>query len=177
MEPRSISARPDVTLATTSPRVTPTPPRASRFGEVLSSTVVRSAESAMRVLPGAPMMALAVRGAGGPGAVGIPMTPMAAGRGGAPEGPGAGARLSGSGASLSGITGATSGVSGSAAIPGTTGAETGFEASLQQSHDMNLTYLQMQEDMNAENRQFTMLSNILKARHDTVKTAIGNIRG
>ncbi len=45
MDIRTISARPDVALASTAPRVTPTPPRASRFGEVLSNTVVRSAES------------------------------------------------------------------------------------------------------------------------------------
>ena len=41
---------------------------------------------------------------------------------------------------------------------------------------MNLYYLQVQEAVNAQNRSFTTLSNVLKAQHDTVKTAIGNIR-
>ena len=34
----------------------------------------------------------------------------------------------------------------------------------------------IQEAVNAQNRSFTTLSNVLKAQHDTVKTAIGNIR-
>ena len=36
--------------------------------------------------------------------------------------------------------------------------------------------LEIQERVNAENRTFSTLSNVLKAEHDTVKTAIGNIR-
>jgi hypothetical protein len=41
---------------------------------------------------------------------------------------------------------------------------------------MNLYYLQIQEEVDAQNRQFSTYSNVLKAEHDTVKTAIGNIR-
>ena len=40
----------------------------------------------------------------------------------------------------------------------------------------NLQYLQLQQDMQAENRQFTMMSNIMKTKHDTAKAAINNIR-
>ena len=40
----------------------------------------------------------------------------------------------------------------------------------------DIYYLQVQESVNAQNRSFTTLSNVLKAQHDTVKTAIGNIR-
>lgn len=40
----------------------------------------------------------------------------------------------------------------------------------------NLQYLQLQEKMQAENRQFTVLSNVMKTKHDTAKSAIGNIR-
>jgi len=173
METRSISARSDVALATTSPRVTPTPPRASRFGEVLSNTVVRSAESAMRVLPGSPMMAVAVRGAAGPGGtLPVPMSTMSSA-----QGPSATAARIGTGT----VASAAAGGLPSAAVPpvgGTgVGGEAGsIEASLQQSQDMNLYYLQVQESVNAQNRSFTTLSNVLKAQHDTVKTAIGNIR-
>ncbi len=173
MEPRSISARPDVALASTTPRVTPTPPRASRFGEVLSNTVVRSAESAMRVLPGSPMMAVAVRGAAGTGGtLGVPMTTMSS-----PQGPAsaAGPRVGNPSAGL-GSTPAIGGPAlggGAAPIGGEAGS---IEASLQQSQDMNLYYLQVQESVNAQTRSFTALSNVLKAQHDTVKTAIGNLR-
>ena len=179
MEPRTISARPDVAVASTSPRVTPTPPRASRFGEVLSNTVVRSAESAMRVLPGSPMMAVAVRGATGPGAaLGVPMSTMSGGMSGGMSTP-TGPTVAGAQAttpSLSGALGAP-GVTPSGAGTGAPGTDAaGIEAALQQSQDMNIYYLRVQESVNAQNRQFTTLSNVLKAEHDTVKTAIGNIR-
>jgi hypothetical protein len=64
---------------------------------------------------------------------------------------------------------------GSPAVSATQG-QTAVESSLQQSQEMNLYYLQIQEAVNAQNRSFTTLSNVLKAEHETVKTAIGNIR-
>lgn len=158
MEPRSIAPSSNIALATTTARVTPTPPRAARFGEVLANTAVRSAETAMRVLPGSPMMALAVRG----GAASVPLgtssaaitTGSSSAAGPAPVGAGAGAGLGGVAA----------------------GGEAGIEASLQHSQDMNLYFLEVQQRVNAQNQSFTTLSNVMKAEHDTVKTAIGNIR-
>ena len=40
----------------------------------------------------------------------------------------------------------------------------------------NLEYLQLQQDMQAQNRQFTLVSNIMKVKHDTAKAAINNVR-
>lgn len=40
----------------------------------------------------------------------------------------------------------------------------------------NLQYLQLQEQMQNDNRQFTTVSNILKTKHDTVKNTISNIK-
>jgi hypothetical protein len=40
----------------------------------------------------------------------------------------------------------------------------------------NVQYLQLQNTMQNENRQFTMVSNIMKTKHDTVKNSISNIR-
>ena len=40
----------------------------------------------------------------------------------------------------------------------------------------NLQYLQLQQQMQNENRQFTTVSNIMKTKHDTVKNSISNIR-
>jgi hypothetical protein len=37
-------------------------------------------------------------------------------------------------------------------------------------------YLKLQEQMSAESRSYSAISNVLKARHDTMKNAIGNIR-
>lgn len=40
----------------------------------------------------------------------------------------------------------------------------------------NLQYLQLQSAMQAENRSYTAISNILRTKHDTVKNSINNIR-
>ncbi len=40
----------------------------------------------------------------------------------------------------------------------------------------NLQYLQLQSQMQSENRSYTAVSNILKTKHDTVKNSISNIR-
>jgi hypothetical protein len=143
----------------TQARPTPTPVRV-QFGDVLARGargLVRGAEAAMTALPGAPMMAVAMRGGAG---TSVPMLQTTGGVGSGPgsaalrpEGPGGGAQ------------------------PGVGGAgEGGIESTLAQAQEQNLYYLQIQEAVNAQNRTFTTLSNVLKAEHDTVKTAIGNIR-
>jgi len=44
------------------------------------------------------------------------------------------------------------------------------------SQSFNLQYLQLQQNMQNENRQFTLVSNIMKTKHDTAKNAINNVR-
>ena len=166
MDSPSIASRPDVTVATTAPRVTPTPARGA-FKQVLAQSLVRGAETAMKVLPGSPLMAVAVRGGSGAGsALGVPMTgigssPVRSG-GISPEGPGGGSSRVNNPAQ-SAINAALSSPTGSGSAPGTSGvpgAEGGsLESSLQQSQDMNLYYLQIQEAVNSQNRSFTALSN------------------
>jgi hypothetical protein len=45
-----------------------------------------------------------------------------------------------------------------------------------QSQQFNVDFLKLQMEIQAENRRFTTQSNIQKARHDTAKAAINNIR-
>jgi hypothetical protein len=40
----------------------------------------------------------------------------------------------------------------------------------------NLQYLELQSQMQNDNRQYTAVSNIMKTKHDTVKNTISNIR-
>lgn len=40
----------------------------------------------------------------------------------------------------------------------------------------NLQYLQLQSQMQSENRSYTAISNIMKTKHDTVKNSINNVR-
>jgi hypothetical protein len=160
MDPRIPPTRPDTVAIASAPRVTPSPVRVP-FAQVLAGgarTLVRGAEAAVTALPGGPMMALALRNGVAADAIapvaGLGKSPnLAVTAGAGAEGPSAGA---------AGAQGA--------------GGEPAVESSLAQAQEMNLYYLQIQEQVNAQNRSFTALSNVLKAEHDTVKTAIGNIR-
>ena len=40
----------------------------------------------------------------------------------------------------------------------------------------NLQYLALHQKMQSDNRQFTLMSNIMKTKHDTAKNAINNVR-
>jgi hypothetical protein len=44
------------------------------------------------------------------------------------------------------------------------------------NQSFNLQYLQLQQKMQHESRQFTLVSNIMKTKHDTAKSAIQNVR-
>jgi hypothetical protein len=46
-----------------------------------------------------------------------------------------------------------------------------------ESQLFNLQLLELQEDVQQENRRFTTVSNVLRAKHDTAKAAVSNIRG
>jgi len=50
------------------------------------------------------------------------------------------------------------------------------QAMQEMNMSFNLQYLQLQQSVQQENRQFTLLSNIMKAKHDTARAAINNIR-
>jgi hypothetical protein len=120
------------------------------FQSVLNASataVVGGAEAAVSQLPGGPILAASFRSA--------------------PAGGPPAQTPTGSGAASPGA----------ASAPGTAPAgDGGVEQMLSQTADQNLYFLQLQEQMAAENRQYSALSNVMKARHETVKNAIGNIR-
>jgi hypothetical protein len=72
---------------------------------------------------------------------------------------------------------------GAGGAAGVAGAGGGTEADLlaatralqQESQTFNLQYLQLQEAMQRESREFTALSNVMKVKHDSAKAAINNI--
>ncbi len=163
----------DIREVRSTARVTPGPAQ-THFKEVLATTAVQGAEQAMTMLPGGPVMALALRGA--------PPLPMQMNTmsGGSPFGSVGGmGGMGGRTSQAATAEGPSAGASSGGAVDPTTGLPTsdqaGIQGSLQQSQEMNLYYLQIQEAVNAQNRSFTALSNVIKAEHDTVKTAIGNI--
>ncbi len=44
------------------------------------------------------------------------------------------------------------------------------------NQSFNMQYLGLQQQMQDESRRFTMLSNIMKTKHDTAKNSISNLR-
>jgi hypothetical protein len=149
--------RPDVVSVETTAR--PTAPRVP-FSDVLAGgarALVQGAQSTMQSLPGSPLMALAVR----PGAVAIAPSTLGA----TPEGPGGSTATYGT--TTAGALGTTDGTG--------TASDQSMQATMAQDQQMNMYYLQIQEEVNAQNRTFSALSNVIEVEHNTAKTAIGNI--
>lgn len=158
-------SRTDLSIEATSAR--PTPSSGASFREVMgrsASQIVAGAQDALDKLPGGPVLAAAVRAGASAAPAGATTTTTAM------------ALQQGSLPLAAGAQGAT--VSLQAEGPASASQPTGggLEGTLASSQNMNLYYLQMQESLSAENRAYTACSNVLKARHDTVKNAIGNIR-
>jgi hypothetical protein len=155
---------PGLTAVTTMPRVTPTHVHVP-FGEIMGKALTGGAELALSALPGGPLMAMALRNGAN---TDVSIQPLAGGTGTAPAAGGfaGGATSNPEGPGVSGATGTSTG-----------GGELGnMQSAMTQSQEMNLQFLRLQEQVNTQNRSFTTLSNLMKAEHETVKTAIGNIR-
>lgn len=156
-EGTTTAVRSEVVATSTATRVTPGD--GPTFGEVMrggAHSLLRGAAAAVRSLPMGPVVAASVRPMGSTGGVAGTMGPAGSFHASAEAGQSADLSVSGGGATA----------------PGTGGVE----AALASSQEMNLYFLQLQEQIASENRAYTAYSNVLKARHETVKNAIGNIR-
>jgi hypothetical protein len=148
-----------VSAAPSAPRVTAPPgqPFKAMMGAG-ASAILSGAEQAVTRLPGGPILAAALR----PSAADVGPNPATS------VAPGAVGSLTPEGSAGAG------GLAGGSSTPG---SETGgVEAALNQSANQNLYFIEVQERISAESRSYSAISNVLKARHDTVKNAIGNIR-
>jgi hypothetical protein len=137
----------------TTQRQTAAPP-ATPFSQVLTTgaNVLLTGAAAVTGVVGGPVLAAAVREAGGQ------LLGSATGGGG-------------------GATGYTGGAAGAAA--GAPGADAGVGQALamqRESQSFSIQLLQLQQNVQDENRRFTTISNVLKSSHDTAKAAVGNIR-
>jgi len=132
--------------------------------QALSSGLVRGAELIAPAVPFGTVLAGAVRGAAAGGGVGR-------------AGGGLVGRAAATGAGGTSGTGSAGGsTDGSAG--GTTTQSDLLEATRalqQEAQAMNLQYLQLQEQMQQENREFTALSNVMRVKHDSARNAISNI--
>jgi hypothetical protein len=158
---RPVSLDSGVKIEATRPRQTQPPP--SPFRDVLAggvSVLMGGAQVATHVL-GAPVLAAAVQNARA-GAVAA----IAGGAAAAPAVVGAAAAPLGGGAAA-----------GVLASAGDGSDLATMQAMQRESQAFNLQLLNLQEDVQQENRRFTTLSNVLRAKHDTAKAAVSNIRG
>ncbi len=171
MDPTILPKRTDFVSITSEARPTPRPAQA-RFSEVLAngaSGLVQGAEMVMSALPGGPIVAAAVRGGATPtqtAGLSLPLGNMG-GLGAVPGVGGVGSAGSTTVAEGPGALGAL-GTLGS-------GSDGGVAASLAQSQQSNLYYLQIQQQVNAQSQTFETLSNVLKSESDTIKNAISNL--
>lgn len=143
-----------LTVQVTTPRQTPQP-ASRRFADALrqgASVVLSGVSAAAGALPGMPVLTAALRAS----------TNAAAGP----------AAANAMGQSAEAPAGQAAAGAAGASEPG----QSDMERVMQESQAFNLYYLQIQEDMSRENRRFSALSNVMKARHETAKSAIGNIR-
>ena len=44
------------------------------------------------------------------------------------------------------------------------------------NQNFNMQYLMLQEKMQQESRQFTVVSNVMKVKHDTARNALSNLK-
>ncbi|HEX3772050.1 MAG TPA: hypothetical protein VHV30_14340 [Polyangiaceae bacterium] len=179
--PSTSSVRADVVGVPTTARPTEAPVRV-HFADVLAGgaqALVAGAQAAVSALPGNPLTAVAIRGST-PGALGASPelggvhTASSLSVGTSPEGPG-GASASTGLANIGGVSLGLGGTSTSGTGTAGTSTDPNLEATMAQSQEMNLYYLQVQEQVNAQNRTFTALTNVLEVEHSTAKSAISNI--
>jgi hypothetical protein len=123
----------------------------------LAAGVVGTVELAAPAVPFGTVLAGAVRG----------VAPPAAGlRSVAGAGTGLGSGTAGAGGTAAGVAAAT----------GSQGDILEATRAMQQeAQAMNLQYLQLQEQMQQESREFTALTNVMRVKHDSARAAIGNI--
>lgn len=144
--------------ASTTPKAAPGRFEAALQGAArsLARSVVGAVEYAAPAVPFGTVLVGAVRGAAGGGAV----SPL--GKVGAAAALGEGAPGAG------GVAGAVGSATGGDLVEAT-------RALQQEAQAMNLQYLQLQEAMQRESREYQALSNVMKVKHDSARAAIANI--
>jgi hypothetical protein len=150
-------ANPDLTVDTAVERKTLKPPAGPSFGQMMGTAadVALSGVEIGATVVGGPLVGAAVRGVRTGVAGALPTGPLSGAPGGTPSSTGEIAAQSGS------------------QEQSTMNEVRDMQ---EQSQSFNLQFLALQEEVQQENRKFTTVSNVLKAKHETAKGAIGNIR-
>jgi hypothetical protein len=86
------------------------------------------------------------------------------------------ATVAGSATPATGVPGGPTGPLGDGGAAGEQSTLDQVRGMQEQAQEFNLQFLALQEEVQQENRRFSTVSNVLKAKHETAKAAIGNIR-
>lgn len=162
--PGQRGVQPDLKVAQTRARQTDAP--RSPFRDVLAggvSVLMGGAAVATNVL-GAPVLAAAVQTARSGATNAILGGPMPGRPGAVPAGP------------ATALAGGAGGVAPASVAVGDGSDLATMQAMQRESQAFNLQLLNLQEEVQQENRRFSTLSNVLRAKHDTAKAAVSNIR-
>jgi hypothetical protein len=150
------------------------------FGAMVGTGLSRTANAVMDAgqlaapfIPGGAVLSAAISG------VGSLKASASAQTAGSATGSNATGLVGGSGVTANISSNALGGAGGAATVPGgATGTDMMSQMRSFQEMNMsfNMQYLALQEKMQADNRQFSTLSNVMKTKHDTAKNAINNVR-
>ena len=150
------------------------------FGDVLSTGLSKSANTVMSAgnmaapfIPGGAVLSAAITGLGSlksaqsSGSAAPSSTGLSAGTGSAVGG---GNAVQGGSSTMDSVASLAAGGSEGAIMMQAT------KEMQEMNQQFNLQYLNLQQDMQQENRKFTAISNVMKTKHDTAKGMIQNVR-
>ena len=149
------------------------------FGSVFQTGLSKTADTVMDAgqiaapfVPGGAVLSAAITGLGGLKSKGAASTAASA-----PNAIVVGGNA-GSGGTVSGSSSSNLSNMESLAAQGDSGAMQLLATKEMQemNQSFNLQYLELQQNMQNENRKFTTLSNVMKTKHDTAKATINNVR-
>jgi hypothetical protein len=150
-------------IAATRARQTERPP--APFRDVLAggvSLLMSGAEVATHVVAG-PVMAAAVHDARVGAVSSVSGSPVGF------ASPGVGAPFEGAGSGTAGLLPVGGGA-------GASGTPTSVQSLMQDGQSSNMQMLALQQQIQEESQRFTTVSNVMRAKYDTAKAAVSNIR-
>ena len=148
------------------------------FGDVLSTGLSKSANTVMSAgnmaapfIPGGAVLSAAITGLGS----------LKSAQSGGSAAPGSTGLTSSSGTPVGGSSSSSSSTMNSVESLAAGGSEGAIMMQAtremqEMNQQFNLQYLNLQQDMQQENRKFTAISNVMKTKHDTAKSMIQNVR-
>ena len=148
------------------------------FGDVLSTGLSKSANTVMSAgnmaapfIPGGAVLSAAITGLGS----------LKSAQSGGSAAPGSTGLASSSGTPVGGSSSSSSSTMNSVESLAAGGSEGAIMMQAtremqEMNQQFNLQYLNLQQDMQQENRKFTAISNVMKTKHDTAKSMIQNVR-